>query len=268
MNPKNRLLAASLVFAFATALLHHVASAQDKIDVSNAGQAKSKQETLAWLAANKPTAPLIVPDVFFTAKFDQTYTFDIPANPPLMPVAQPGSKATLRGAGTIYKYHVAKELRDTMLAIAASPAENVFDLWLNDKEPELYAKLGKPPFPASVSPVIRLFLKDWYDEVMKSVNLENDETAKTTKFKEALKQAAYQFTSTAVDFQKKDEAITASKAVVGSSVETSLRGAGSPPTGSTGGYHFADVVHERLMNGIYRRHNRNMNKIERIRARR
>lgn len=251
MNPKYRLLVVSVLVAIAS--FANGACAQDKPDLTNAGQAKAKRDALEWLAKNKPTHPLIVPDQIIRTNFDKDdYDWSYPARG-----EEEGDEGKGGWRSITYKYHVVNELRQAMVEAAQAAEDKVFEVWV-DKEAALKKKLLEQKHPDKDPEILGAFLTDWFDEATKATK---DDGA---LFKRALLQGAYQITQVVLDVQADQEREAGSRSGTGSPSS----GTGTAGTGVVGGYYHSDVIHERLMNGIYRRHNRRMNQITRIRARR
>lgn len=83
------------------------------------------------------------------------------------------------------------------------------------------------------------------------------------RFKDALNQAAYELVKRGLDVQTKQETL----AKTSGPTREANSGASASASARPGGYYLSDVIHERMMNHIYRTHHRRMNRIIRIRAR-
>jgi hypothetical protein len=253
MNLKPRLLAVSVAFAIASLLNDLYAQ-----DISSAATFKAAKEMADYVALGFPAegAEIIADKAYFLDKFNKDYDVT-------------GGK--LRLAGTKKKYLVCNEVAKAMIKFAQATTQTDPELIQADwvaASAVLSSELTKLN-AAGISFQTKLenelwqkFLNEWLDDVKKR-------DKKPTIFKQALYQAAFEIRKSALGIQASQDKEAGSKQAVGSATTSSgsSSGGGAGAT-AAGGYHRADVFHARVMSGIYRHHNRHMNQIERITARR
>ena len=240
-----------------TSLLPWVAQAQDDA-LSNEKLAAAKKAALL-LVETEPTGDLVLPLNYFVEQFRKEYPV---LGPDGKPIVNPVTKkpATLALTNEDKPILVATMFAEAMLEVAKPDdltSAQYVAAWVPKEKELLATKVGQVDLLTDRQrQVWQQFLTEWRDKV-----LATDEG----RFRDALRQAAYSLARVALNVEQDH----VNRVLAGTSAPTG--GVGSDGTG-TGGYvgsaHHAAVMHERLMNGIYRRHDRRMYKIERSRARR
>ena len=220
-------------------------------------QAKARIEAIEFLAdaSKKPTPPLVLQDETIVRLFDTDYVFDIPKLDDEDPELK-NQKFRMRSITFLGSIN---DLRKTMLETAKGDASPNMQLTWQKNRTALAERVFKTTRKDGV--LMSLFLKDWLIEVHKVI--QDD----PVRFKLALEQAAYQITAVALNIQITGEKEAAAKSRLGSGSDGGS-GSGNATAGTSGGYYHSDVIHARMMSSISRRHNRHMNQIERISARR
>ncbi len=217
---------------------------------SNAALTKAKADLTNIATHNVPASdPVLSPPTYFLDKFRKEY-----------PVAD--GKLTL--GGTNRKLMVCLAVANAMLEVAnqpsnPEPAAEKYQLDWKAREEQLIIELTAPDMFEDTMITARerqaweQFLVAWREDVMVAAPL---------RFKDALLQAAHAIAKAGLDIQSAQETEARAQGAF-SSTSSAVSGAGG--LGSVGGYH---PHHERKMNWIYHHHEIQMNRIERIRARR
>lgn len=255
----------SLAVVFLTAI--RLLAADENWDTTNAGLAQLRLKVSEWVSENKPTGELKFSDDSIKAMMSKKRDVSVPS----LGGGAPQLKKGFTFLNNVkFKYHTSWEIRTRFLAVvdeikAAGADEEKLKRVVESLPDSLAAiKARINSQKQNLDAVLTYeFLKDWY--LALTPNLEGLSTypEKAQYLETALHQSSYQILVFMNEIQVSNEA---------SAGELPQNGGGSSESvgtsSRTSGYHHADVIHERLMNGIYRRHNRHMNQIERITARR
>ena len=155
------------------------------------------------------------------------------------------------------------KLLETVREHGEKPVTQLRDAWI-DAQKELLVGLTKED-PVTEAVILqpeegkawKSFLDQWRVDAMK---------ADPSRLRTAMIQAAHEIDKALQGIQREQEAsaLGAGGRLVTRNGAASRRYGGSSSYGAT----ISDVMHERLMNGIYRSHQRRMNRILRIRGRR
>jgi hypothetical protein len=214
----------------------------------------------------QPSGDLVLPVNYFHEAFRKEYSVrPVNAAGVIDPAAEPGLMSLTQDDK---KLVVCTMLAEAMLTVAKPPDQTsaqYLAAWIA-VEPavlEYKTKKGIPLLDVRIKQAWQQFLVEWREKVL---------VTDSNRFGDALRQAAYSLVRTGLDIEKEhvDRVLAGTASPAGGS---GLGGTSSVLTGSggsvvVGGYRHVDVHHERMMNGIYRRHDHRMYKIDRIRARR
>ena len=209
----------------------------------------------------QPTGdPVLAVNYFLEAFRNEYKVLPLRADGTLDQDAEP---ATLSITQDDKKLVVCTLLAETMLEVAQpddqTPAQYL-GTWITAEGKVLDLAVDKQPLlDVRIKQAWRQMLLEWRD---KAVAKDSD------RFRDALRQAAYSLVRAGLDIEKEhvDRVLAGNATPAGGS-----GGSGSAMSSlgySSYGFHHVDVHHERMMNGIYRRHDRRMYKIDRIQARR
>jgi len=243
------------------------AMGREPVDLSNEGLRQSKADAEAkakeLLANTKASGSTLVLAVdYFSKKFDESLSvpgFDLIK-------LQPKTTTIPKKLADMDKKVIQCLLVAEEMLLAAEVSEDHINEW-NRRLTDVLKTTGKDGKSRVFSPLSsedaywKTFLDNWQNDVIKK---------DSARFRDALRQAAYSILRVGLDIE--NEQIR--KVLEGKS--TPVGGGGGGGGGTISGFSsssqysssHADVWHERMMNGIYRRHYRNMNKIDRITARR
>jgi hypothetical protein len=211
----------------------------------------------------QPSGDLVLPVNWFHEAFRKEYSVKpVNAAGVIDPDAEPASMSLTQDDK---KLVVCTMLAESMLAIAKvenQTAPQYLSAWLS-AEPKILdykTKKGIALLDPRIKQAWQQFLAEWREKVL---------ATDSNRFKDALTQAAYSLVRTGLDIEKEhvDRVLAGTATPTGGSSGGGT-GAGTSSSSASGGYRHVDVHHERLMNGIYRRHDRRMYKIDRIQARR
>lgn len=235
-------------------------------DVGKDGLAQARKDSTQFLVDKKPpgtSQPVIEQGGYFVEQFKKDR--EVKGTKKIGPATVPfEGKVAL--ADTDKKLIVCLEIANAMGNVAEEDGDHQSDMpakW-DEARKAVLEKLttkNEKQKQAAMSDVERLaweqFLEEWQKEALK---------AGENRFGDALIQAAYEIVKAGMDITTQQETV-AQAAQAAASTGAGVVGTGAGAYARPGGYYHSDVIHERLMNGIYRRHHRRMNKITRIRAR-
>ena len=253
-----------LLLALTAGLVGIARGQQPLDDFSNDGLIKAKLRANELVKTIQPSGDtFVLPADYFLKRFTKEYEF--PTVNPLTGAPVPGAPVSRLGlANTDKKVLICTIVAEGMLEVAAleraAPADYV-SAWMAKQRAilDFQNKDKIPLMDRAQKTVWELFFKEWIDDV---INVD------PARFRDALRQAAYSILRVGLD--KEQEQID--KVLKGGATPSGTPSAAAATSliagGYVGSYHHSTVVHERLMNGIYRRHDRRMYKIERIQARR
>lgn len=266
-----RLVAISLVLSWsAGGRLWGQPPPSDEKGYANEVLIAAAQKAAKMVVEIEPTGDVVLPLTYFQEAFNKPQTvptLDIDGNPQFNPDGTPRvSKLPL--TTTVKKLVVCTTVAEAMLDVAKPDgltSQQYLQNWMVRERTVLGTKFGNEPMlQDDMKRAWQAFFDDWRAAVLKA-------DATSSRFRDALRQAAYAIVRVGLDIEQDH----INKVLQGTATPTGSRAAVvvstaaySIPSGTARSYHHAEVMHERLMNGIYRRHYRNMSKIERIQVRR
>lgn len=257
-----------LLFVLLTAIAFHdvpaIQAQEGPPDFSNKTLREYAKKAAVHVTDVQPSGELVLPVNYFQEAFRKEYkvqTLKADGTPDLD--AEAGSLSLTQDDKTVV---ICTMLAEAMLAVAKPDGQTsgqhlVSWLAAEPKVLDYKTKKGIPLLDVRMKQAWQQFLKEWREKVLAK--------EESNRFRDALRQAAYSLVRTGLDIEKEH----VDRVLAGTATLSGGPGGGGPSTTSAGagggrGYHHVDVHHEHLMNGIYRRHDRRMYKIERIQARR
>lgn len=240
----------------------------EQIDLSNAGLNKAKADATELLKNAPDTGdPVLSVDYFLTELSKET---DVEKEDPANPAKRVKSKLSINSAPlkVVQCLVIARQM--LLTAQPSLPTQGDYLTAWHGRHADLLMTTGLPPkAPGKLPDNVFSDLtgeKDYWSKFL--TKWETDAITKdATNFRLALQQAAYSILRVGLDKEKAQVDAVLNGGGTPSGGNRSVSGSGSGGSSSRS-YHYSDVIHERLMNGIYRRHYRINNRITRVVARR